>query len=75
MTTNKYMNNSRCYVYDSAVCSVVCPFLVFCSACMDDGCGVSHVVSNECDEPTPTLVQPIGVHGGEVMYFRSFCLG
>ena len=23
--------------------------------------------------PTPCLVQPIGAHGGEVMYFGSFC--
>ena len=26
-------------------------------------------VSNECDEPTSCLVQPISRHGGEVMYF------
>ena len=26
---------------------------------------------NECDEPTSCLVQPIGAHGGEVMY--CFC--
>ena len=25
-----------------------------------------YVVSNECDEPTPCLVRPIGAHGGEV---------
>ena len=30
-------------------------------------------VSNECDEPSPCIVQPIGAHGGEVMYFVSFC--
>ena len=32
-----------------------------------------YVVSNECDGPTPCLVQAIGVHGGEVKYFGSFC--
>ena len=34
-------------------------------------CPIAH--SNECNEPTPCLVQPIGAHGGEVMYFRCFC--
>ena len=27
------------------------------------------VISNECNEPTPFLVQPIGMHGAQVMYF------
>ena len=36
--------------------------------------GMSIVVNvmfslNECNEPTPCLVQTIGTHGGEVMYF------
>ena len=30
-------------------------------------------LSNECDEPTSCLVQPIGAHGGEVMYFGCVC--
>ena len=30
-----------------------------------------YVVSNECNEPSPCLVQIIGTHSGEVMYFRS----
>ena len=38
---------------------------VYCSEC--------YVASNECDEPTCCLVRPIGAHGGEVMYFWSFC--
>ena len=32
------------------------------------------VVSNECNEPTSRLVQPIGTHGGEVMYFGCVCV-
>ena len=28
-------------------------------------------MSNECDEPTPCLVQPISAYGGEVMYFKG----
>ena len=31
------------------------------------------VVSNECNESTSCLVQPIGTHGGEVMYFGCVC--
>ena len=50
------------------ICSSVCinhRRYVCCSEC--------YVVSNnECDEPTTCLVQPIGAHGGEVMYFGSF---
>ena len=30
-------------------------------------------VSNECNEPTFCLVQSIGTHGGEVMYFGRIC--
>ena len=35
-------------------------------------CGECYVVFNECDEPTSCLVQPIGVHCCEVMYFWCF---
>ena len=40
--------------------------------------GMSVVVNimlslNECNEPTSCLVQPIGTHGGEVMYFGCVC--
>ena len=38
---------------------------VFCSEC--------NVVSNECNEHTSCLVQHIGTHGGEVMYFGCVC--
>ena len=36
-------------------------------------CSECNVVSNECDVTTPGIVEPIGAHGGEVMYFRCFC--
>ena len=36
-------------------------------------CSECNVVYNERDEPTPCLVPHIGAHGGEVMYFGSFC--
>ena len=37
-------------------------------------CSECDVVSNECNEPTSCLVQPIGVHCCEVMYFGCFGL-
>ena len=33
---------------------------------------VVNVISNECNEPTSCLVQPIGAHCCEVMYFGCF---
>ena len=38
-------------------------------------CGKCYVVSNEYDEPTSCLVQPIGAHCCEVMYFGCLALG
>ena len=38
---------------------------VCCSECI--------VVSNECNDATPCLVQPISSHGGEVMNFGCVC--
>ena len=35
-------------------------------------CGECYVVSNECDEPTFCLVQPIVAHCCEVMYLGCF---
>ena len=36
-------------------------------------CSECNVVSNECNEPTSCIVEPIGTHGGEVMYFWYVC--
>ena len=36
-------------------------------------CSECNVVSNECNEHTSCLVQPIGMHGGDVMYFGCVC--
>ena len=35
-------------------------------------CGECYVVSTECHEPISCLVQPIGAHSCEVMYFGCF---
>ena len=37
-------------------------------------CAVRYAVSNECVEPNPSSVQPIGTHGGEVTSFVIFGL-
>ena len=50
--------------------------LKFCVVCVYGQryvcCGECYVVSNECDEPTSCLVQPIVAHCCEVMYFGCF---
>ena len=53
---NVYLDHLKLYV----VC-INGRIYVCCSEC--------NVVSNECYEPTPCIVQPIGTHGGKVMYF------
>ena len=60
-----------------SVFNVYLDHLKLCVVCIDGRwyvcCSECNVVSNECDEPTSCLVQPIGTHGGEVMYFGCFC--
>ena len=59
---NMYLDHLKFYVVCNNGRRYVC-----CSEC--------DVVSNECDEPTSKLVQPVGAHGGEIMYFGCFCFG
>ena len=51
--------------------------LKFCAVCIDGRkyvcCSKCNVASNECNERTSCLVQPIGTCGGEVMYFGCVC--
>ena len=53
--------------------------LKFCVVCINGRgyvcCSEYNVVSDECNEPTSCHVQPIGMHGGEVIYFFLFALG
>ena len=60
-----------------SVVNVYFNHLKFCVVCIDGRryvcCSECNVVSNECDEPTSCLVQPIGTDGGEVMYFGCVC--
>ena len=48
-----------------SVVNVHLEHLKFCVEC--------NVAPNDGNEPTSRLVQPIGTHGGEVMYFGCVC--
>ena len=71
-------------VYTVCNCDMLCVVNVFldhlklCVVCIDGRryvcCSECNVVSNECDQPTSCLVQLIGTHGGEIMYFVCVCL-
>ena len=71
----KVYNVCNCDMF--SVVNVYLDHLNLCVVCVNDRmyvcCSEYDVVSNECNEPTPCLVQPIGTHGGEVMYFGCFC--
>ena len=60
-----------------SVVTVYLDHLKLCVMCIDGRryvcCSECNVVSNECSVPTSCLVQPIGTHGGEVMYFGCVC--
>ena len=51
-------------------------YMKFCVVCIDGRryvcCSECNAVSNECNEPTSCLVQPIGSHCCKVMYFGCF---
>ena len=57
--------------------NVYLDYLKFCVVCINGQryvcCSECYVVSHECDEPTPCLIQLFSAHGGEVMYFWSVC--
>ena len=70
------------HVYNCDIFSVVYVYLdhlKFCVVCIDGRrfvcCSEGNVVYNECNEPTSCLVQPIGSHCYEVMYFGVMALG
>ena len=56
-----------------SVVNVYHDHLKLCAVCIDGRryvyCSECYIVSNECNEPTSCLVQPIGTHNGKVMYF------
>ena len=72
---SRYINVCNCDMF--SVVNVYLDHLKFCGVCIDGRrnvrCSECNVVSNGCDEPTPCIVQPIGMLGGEVMYFGCVC--
>ena len=65
-----------CYCDMFSVVNVYHDHLKFCVVCISSRryvcCSECDAVSNECNEPTSCLVQPIGAHCCEVMYFGCF---
>ena len=65
-----------CYCDMFSVVNVYLDHLKFCVVCINSRryvcCSECDVVSNEGNEPTSCLVQPIGAHCCEVMYFGCF---
>ena len=75
VSKKRYFNVCNCDMF--SVVNVYLDHLKFCVVCINRRryvcCSECHVVSNECNEPTLCLVQPIGTHGGDVMYFGRVC--
>ena len=67
-----------CYCDMFSVVNVYTDHLKFCVVCINSRryvcCTEYPVVSNDCNEPTSCLVQPIDSHCCEVMYFGCFDL-
>ena len=65
-----------CYCDMFSVVNVCLYHLKFCVVCINSRmyvcCSECDVVSNECNEPISCIVQPIGAHCREVMYFGCF---
>ena len=64
-----------CYCDMVSVVNVYLDHLKFCVVCINGRryvCCECYVVSDECDEPTSCLVQPIVAHCCEDMYFGCF---
>ena len=69
--SRRYINVCNCEMFIAV--NVYLDHLKFCVVCIDGRryvcCSECNIVSNECNESTSCLVQPIGTHGGELMYF------
>ena len=71
--SSRYIDVCYYYYYMFSVVNVYLDHLKFCVVCINSRryvyCSECNVVSNECNEPTSCLVQPIGAHCCEVMCF------
>ena len=67
----RYINVCYCDMF--SVVNVYHDHLKFCVVCLDGRryvcCDECNVVSNECNETTSCIVQPIGTHDSKVRYF------
>ena len=74
LARKSHLNVYYCDMF--SVVNVYLDLLKFCVVCIISRryvcCSECDVVSNECNEPTSCLVQPIGAHCCEVMYFGCF---
>ena len=73
--SRRYINVCNCYMF--SVVNVYIGHLKFCVVYIDSRrhvcCSECNVVSNECNEHIPFLLQPVCAHGCKFMYFRSVC--
>ena len=72
--SRRYIDVFYCDIF--SIVNVYLDHLKVCVVCINSQrhvcCSECDVVSNECDEPTSWLVQPIGARCSEVMYFGCF---
>ena len=72
----RYINVCNCDMF--SIVNVYLDYLKFCVVCIDGRryvhCSECNFVSNEFNEPPSCLVQHIGMHGGEVLYFGCVCI-
>ena len=72
--SRRYIHVCKCDMF--SVVYVYLDYLKLCVVCIDGRryvcCSGCNVVSNECNEPTSCLVQPVGARCCEIMYFMCF---
>ena len=75
--SRRFINVCNCDMFSFVY--VYLDHLKLCGVCIDGRRyvyrGECNVVSNECNEPSSCLVQPIGSHCCEVMYLGVLALG
>ena len=73
--SRRYIHVCICDMF--SVVNVYLGHLKFCVVCINGRmyvcCPECNVISDECNDPTPCLVQSIDTHGGDVMYFECVC--
>ena len=73
--SRRYINVCNCDMF--SVVNVYHDHLKFCVVCIDGRryvcCSECNVIYYECNELTSCIVQPIGTHGDEIMYFGCVC--